>query len=241
MLMRTKSLHRQEVRSDRRSNHRRNINERNRHHHRVSTTGTPTIGRNAVVRSSWGGVGKWLASSSTTSPIASGSPLQPFHGGGSYGLTAGMSVSPPLQERQLLQLHKQTPAMTLVLRKLRELLPEYCQAMAECQFVKCCSLVDTAVSSSAAAASAAAANSSSSASPPGIFGSPIFGGGSPSSRSSPGRSPMRNWLTRGGVGGLESSRNDSSSSVEEFHAAAVLESKMDVLFLLIGVESMYAS
>jgi len=204
-MMRSKSLHRQpEPRSERRGKKPDNQTPR---------ISTPTIGRGARA---WG-VRNWLSQ-------ASSSPQHPPRGTGSYRLDSGLSLSPPLRERQLLQLHNQTPAMTLVLKRLRELLPPFCQAMADCQFVKCCSLLTTAMSSTLVHT----AGQASSASSP-----PIFGGApSPQGKASPGRSPIRAWL------GVETT---ALPTLDETNAAAVLESKMEVFFLLVGVESMYQS
>ena len=162
---------------------------------------TPVIGR-----PNWR-MGKWLSSGSPSSQARSGK----------YDL----DVSPPLRERQLLQVSKQTPAIALLQRKLKELLPPFCKAMSEAQFIKCCSLLATSMESSVK-------------SQPAHYSSPMFGRGS--SPASPSRSPLGSWFT-----GSALERSDSNHSLEEAKAAAVVESNLEVFFLLTGVESMYTS
>ena len=163
---------------------------------------TPVIGR-----PNWR-MGKWLPSGSPSSQVRSG--------------RYDMDVSPPLRECQLLQVSKQTPAVALLLRKLKELLPPWCKAMSEYQFIKCCSLL-------------AASMESPGKSQPSHHASPIFGRGS-SSPASPSRSPIAAWFT-----GSALERSDSNHSLEEANAAAVVESNLEVFFLLTGIESMYTS
>jgi hypothetical protein len=134
-----------------------------------------------------------------------------------------MDVSPPLKERQLLQVSKQTPAIALVLRKLKELMPPFCTAMSESQFIKCCSLLASAMESSMKNSHA-------------HYSSPIFGRGS-TSPASPNRSPIRAWLT----GGTLEHGDSNNSMPDELDVAAAIETNLEVFFLLTGVEAMYTS
>jgi hypothetical protein len=256
MLLRTKSLHRQPAAPPR--------NQQQQQQQRAS----------------WR-VGQWLSSPSP--PMAPPSlrsrrqlQQQQQQSTTSTSSRTRSSVSPPLRERQLFQWHKQTPAMTLVLTKLKELLPQYCQAMAEGQFVHCCSLLGAVLTTTTTGTKTTTPSSSSyspttgsrsggatprttaaSAAAPPSTTSSLFSVGTPPllSRLSPtttatnstGRSPIRNWLLtrskRGGAG----EEHDARNIYEEEAAAAaasyrmVLESKMEVLFLLVGAESMYAN
>lgn len=185
-------------------------------------TRTPILGRGSGT-GPWG-VGKWLSST----PKSSHRP--------SLGrrFDAGLSVSPPLVDRQgLHHLSRQTPTITPILRKLEALVPQFCQAMTERRFLKCCTVLGSILLSAPP----------SSGPRPRTSNSPVMsllgGTASPSSRASPGRSPIRAWLT--GAGGGDITRNDSSNSLDELHTATMLESNMEVFFLLLGVESMYTS
>lgn len=168
---------------------------------------TPIIGRR-----NWS-MGKWLSSETSSSS----------HSRQGYNV----DVSPPVKERQILNINKQTPAMALVLRKLKELLPPFCHAMAEGHFIKCCSLLGSVLSTSQKQT------------PAPYYSSPIFGRGasSPVSPSRNPNSPIRAWLTGSAMERSES--NEDSQNV--LNETAVLENNLDVFFLLTGVESMYTS
>ncbi len=189
-------------------------NPRGKHHDEQMRVSTPIIGRG--VRP-WR-AGRWLPSRSSPQKVNPTSK---------YRLASGLSVSPPSRERQILTTPRQTPAMTMALRKLQKILPEFCNTMAECRFLKCCSLLGSILLVKSTSSGRAF-------SPVTSF---LGGPSSPSSKSSPGRSPIRAWLTGGG----ESLRHDSSNSLDEMNAAALLESHMEVFFLLVGAESMYTS
>ena len=191
-----------------------------------SSTGTiartPILGRGSGARP-WG-VGQWLSST----------PTRPRPSAVGRRFEAGLSVSPPLVDRHGLQ-HppRQAPAITSILRKLEALVPQFCQAMAECRFLKCCTVLGTILLSPPPSGPRPRSSNS-----PVIS---LLGGTttSPLSRASPGRSPIRAWLT--GASGADHTRNDSSNSLDELNTATMLESNMEVFFLLLGVESMYRS
>jgi len=134
-----------------------------------------------------------------------------------------MDVSPPLRERQLMQVNQRTQTITVLMRKLKELLPPFCKAISECQFGKCCSLMASHIELSVRHK-------------PSNYSSPIFGRGF-ASPVSPSRSPIRAWLSGSGL-----EPNDSNSSLEEAGGASIAETtNLDVFFLLTGAESMYTS
>lgn len=200
--------------------------QRRVHDHRLLNTTavarTPILGRGSETLA-WG-VGKWLSST----------PKSNRPSAASRRFEAGLSVSPPLVDRQRLQHvpRQQTPANTAILRKLEALLPQFCQAMAECRFLQCCTVLGSILLPPAPSGLRPRSSNS-------PVTSLLGGTASPLSRASPGRSPIRAWLTGASAG--EFTRNDSSNSLDELNTAAVLASNMEVFFHLLGVESMYRS
>ena len=137
---------------------------------------------------------------------------------------------------------KQYRLNLLQLHQLEDLLPNYCQGLAACQYVKCCSFLGSILLSMAQAQPVPPA-----ASP--IFrpATPFLGrrpprrnktadssptGKSPST--SP-KSPIRMWMT--GDAGAEDENQTANPAAETYDLAPSL----DVFFLLVGVEAMYTS
>jgi len=163
----------------------------------------------------------WLSGTGIASPATSPHDRDRIGAESDFDIDERRTISPPLAKRQL----RRAPVLTLALLRLEEQLPTFCEHLADPSpenIYAACALIDSTVATAS----------------PGNHGSPSGFVGSPSSpRSSPSRSPIRNWLS--GSSGSPTNANSVSSS------AMALEGEWErfvlPLFLLAGAESIYAS